>query len=222
MEYVSKVDSKSFTTKEGLVEHLLKYFSMEVTESNYKSIIDRIQNEQPLVEVESIEKGRKDELIINVNYSNKEGKHLAGERVIIGKVDAYDYYEEMVCDNLDEAISYVSSYYKKADEVEHLVMTKFESHSFSFDSIYTAGLDNNASIYFTFKSNEETFNMSYDFGDSLEQLHNQINSTFVSTIEGKVENRWDSGMNSEVFRLEGIDIKGFLKDGNRYRIELLD
>jgi hypothetical protein len=222
MEYISKIDNKSFTTREGLVDHLLKYFSMEVAESDYKSIIDRIQSDNPLVEVESIEKGKKDELIINVSYSNKEGKHLGGERVIIGKVDSYDYYEEMVCDNLDEAISYVSSYYKKADDVEHLVMTKFESYSFSFDSIYTAGIDNNASIYFSFMSNGETFNMSYNFGDSLEQLYNQINSKFTREIEGTVENCWDHCSSSEIFRIDGVEVRDFLKDGKRVRIELLD
>lgn len=221
MEYISKIDNKSFTTKEGLIDHLLEHYSLEAEESDFKDIIGRIQKELPLVKVESVKKDSKN-VLVDITYYNMKGHRLDGERIIIGKVEDYDYYGEMICDNLDEVIESLTSFYQKVGEVEKMLIEEFSANTFTMNDIHTGGHDSNRTIYFDYEIDDTVYESRYDFGDTLNQLYNQINSRFVKEIEGRIENHWDSSQNCEVFRIDGVDIKEFLIEGKPALIRILD
>ncbi|MCL1700755.1 hypothetical protein [Lysinibacillus sp. Bpr_S20] len=226
MEYFSKLDNKSFTTKETLIDHLVKNYSMKVEKSDYTDIIDKINKAAPYVSVNSINKDSKDMLIVSISYHNKQGNYLHGEEIVLegGAIQDYDYWDYMVCKDTDGLISYITSYYNKADLIESILIDKFGmcNDSFELMDIHTGGHDSNAAIYFKFYIDDIKYERRYDFGDSDDDLFNQINSLFVKEIEGVIENRWNSCSHSQIFRVSGVDVNEFLKDGKKVKIEILD
>lgn len=222
MNYISKQDGKSFKTKEDLIAHLLNSYSMEVQESNYKDLIDNISLQASLVEVLSVEKFKDKGVELSVLYKNKNGGSLTSEDIIIGEVDYYDAYDVMKCADETELIEYLNSYYVKYDEIEKMLINKFSVESCELKSIYTGDYNNTAQLYIEFYINDVKYEVRYDFEDSIEQFYNQVNSRFVKAIEGIVENYWDSTSHNEVFRLDGVELKDFLKNGKNVKIEILN
>lgn len=221
MEYISKIDGKTFTTKEALIDHLISYYSIESEDTEIKDALQFIQSRVPLVEIESITKNIEGSLVIGIDLYNENRKHLVNELITVKKEITTDYFETTFS-SLDEVVEYLTTFYNKFEDIKKMITSRFNSESIVFTDIYTGDHNNNSVIYFSCLINEEDYEFHYDFGDSLEQLYNQINSKFVKKIEGNVENYWDHSSNSQVFRLNGVDIENFLKDGKRVTIEILD
>lgn len=223
MEYYSKLDNKTFTSKEALIEHLVEHYSMTMEEGNHKDMITKIKDRVPLVEIISINKDNKGNLVIAVAYYNDNKEYLDGEEIIIGKITDFDYYEYNIFEDLESLISYISSYYKNAELIKSLLRKHdIDKDSFVVTGIHTGGHDSSPGVYFRFTKDGKIFDKKYSHSDTLKELENQIKSYFVKELEGVVENTWESCSNTQIFRVNGVDLDEFLTHGKIVKIEILD
>lgn len=222
MEYISKIDNKSFTSKESLVEHLLENYAFVAEESDFKSIFDKIKKAVPHVQVESISKDAKGMVNIQLLFYNREGELLTGDSIYIGKSEDSHYYGENMFDTTDKVIQWIASFYERSDDIEELITTKFKGASYLFNSLYTGNYDNYGIIYFTFEADGVTHTFHHDVSDTMKQLENQLSALFSTKIEGVVEKWWDHSSNHQVFRLDGVDIQKFLNDGDHVVIDITE
>ncbi|MEK4122039.1 hypothetical protein [Lysinibacillus sp. FSL K6-0102] len=223
MEYFSKLDNKTFKTKEALIDHLISNYSMTVENDDHKDIIDKIKRAAPLVEVNSISKDDKDRIIIDLSYYNDKQECLDSEDIVVGKVVDFDYYDYNTFENLESMIEYVSSYYKNAKLLEGLLnQYNIDNDSFVITGIHTGGHDSNSEIYYRFSKDGEVFDKKLKYDDNWEEIVNQVKSIFIKNLEGTIENTWESCSHSQIFRVNGVDLDEFLVHGKKVKIEILD
>ncbi|WP_310876998.1 hypothetical protein [Priestia megaterium] len=218
--YTCSVDNRQFNSKESLIEHLLKNYSITDTKNGGTSeILKTLQEAFPFAMIEVSELDDKQYGEYNVNMYWKE--YESDFTFSIGET-TNTYSDTTNFETVEQSITYHKRFLENKDEIIKLLEEKYSPEKIIITQMFDGGLYDSDIISFQMIKDQQDYYGRYEF-DGVEKFADSFKGYFASVIEGDVVKESDhyNGYDKEV-TVDGVPISRLLDRAKRIRIEILE
>ena len=222
--FISKIDNKSFTTQEDLIEHLVRHYSLEDTlEGKTAEIVNKLQNAFPFAEVRVMETANSGEKTFGSHKVLMNWLEFDSDfTFFIGISEDVNYYYPQF-ENIEGAIEYYFEYVSAKDEIISELNKIYYPDNIQVLQMFEGDSNNDSFISFEIQKDGKSFIHKYTLYEDKKAFISSIRGFFDSKFEGEVSTLRDvsTGYIKEV-AVDGVPINFILQRAKKLRVEVIE
>lgn len=216
--YKCTIDGKTFDSKKDLMNYIYKNYTMESESKSVNENYDKLLNAFPeaVIEITDIDDKSYGEVYVEMFFKKIDCAFY----FYIGEFEE-DAYGTSQFETVNDSIRYYKKYEIHTEKIKEFLFKNYDVRRFNLDHWYEGGIDDKNSIRIETTLNNKDVYIDYEFED-FELFAKKVASNFVTEIEGEISIYWDSIENVQVFTVDDIDVKNFLKSHKKAKITITE